>query len=78
MESLGRIAESKKLKGAQKNGWLTPMGRSTGWDVFSVVLEDGPIRMHFHSLYGLGQNVTMNGCTPFGTSSRIEVGQSDH
>ena len=46
--------------------------------VFSVVLEDGPIRVHFHRRYGFGQNVLMNGCTAFGTSSRIEVGQSDH
>ena len=30
--------------------------------VFSVVLEDGPIRVHFHRLYSLGENVPMNGC----------------
>ena len=31
--------------------------------VFSVVLEDGPIRVHFHRLDGFGENVPMKGCT---------------
>ena len=31
--------------------------------VFSVFMEDGPIRVHFHHLDGLAENVPMNGCT---------------
>ena len=44
-------------------------GASAGWEVllsecfFSVVLEDGPIRVHFLRLDGLDGNVPMNGCT---------------
>ena len=33
-------------------------------------MEDGPIRVHFHSLYGLGENVSMNGCICTGTKHK--------